>query len=233
MVAAVARGRCGTQPPRRRLRDVRPPDSSRALPGGSLLLWTSAWIWLAALAASPVIDGLFPDGRLLSRRWAGVVWLTVASMTLAMATIAVAAWPLRGPALLEGPSGDRRWTRRLPCPLGPGPIRGGRGRLIDRHGDPSAPGQGRRTPADQLVPVRRHHRHLGHYRGSRPWRPDHHRVVLGGMVVPFAIAVVLFKYRLYDIDRLINRTLVYGCSPPCWPASMPAWSWSSGRCSAR
>ena len=33
---------------------------------------------------------------------------------------------------------------------------------------------------------------------------------LGGMVVPFAIAVALFKYRLYDIDRLINRTLVYG-----------------------
>jgi hypothetical protein len=33
---------------------------------------------------------------------------------------------------------------------------------------------------------------------------------LGGMVVPFAIAVALFKYRPYDIDRIINRTLVYG-----------------------
>jgi hypothetical protein len=33
---------------------------------------------------------------------------------------------------------------------------------------------------------------------------------LGGMVVPFAIAVALFRYRLYDIDRLINRTPVYG-----------------------
>ena len=33
---------------------------------------------------------------------------------------------------------------------------------------------------------------------------------LGEMVVPFAIAVALFRYRLYDIDRVINRTLVYG-----------------------
>jgi two-component system, NarL family, sensor kinase len=50
--------------------------AAEPLPGGSLLLWTSTWIWLAALAVSPVIHVLFPDGRLLSRRWAWVIWLT-------------------------------------------------------------------------------------------------------------------------------------------------------------
>jgi len=35
-------------------------------------------------------------------------------------------------------------------------------------------------------------------------------VVAASVAIPLAVAVAVLKYRLYEIDRIINRTLVYG-----------------------
>jgi hypothetical protein len=98
--------------------------AAESLPGGSLLLWTSTWIWLAALAVSPVIHVLFPDGRLLSRRWAGVIWLAWRRWRWPSRPSRPRPGRCRGRRCWRDRLGARSWIRRRPLPSSDWPCSG-------------------------------------------------------------------------------------------------------------
>jgi hypothetical protein len=198
-------------------------DLSLAQPQGRLPAthWV-AWVtsWLGILGFAPVVTFLlllFPDGRLPSRRWRPVGWLAVA----AIITIG------SGTAFTPGPLVDKSEIRNpLGLALLAGSLleEGGVGWLL--------------LPASVVLSassmVVRFRRATGEERQQIKWFAlaatfaavgwvaltfTYETELIGAaqllqllslLSIPLAVGIAVLKYRLYDIDLVINRTLVYG-----------------------
>jgi hypothetical protein len=185
-------------------------------PGGGLAVWVGEWAWAPALVLLLCfVPLLFPDGRLLSRRWRPVAWLAAVLIVVITVPRAVALWPWRGPALLD-PDGVEQ-------AMGDSGILGFALYLL-------LLGCGLACLTALLVRFRRAR---GVERQQLKWllfacavtiaiilivQPNTSNTWELGMLlalplypaVPVAAGVAILRYRLYEIDRIINRTLVYG-----------------------
>jgi hypothetical protein len=186
-------------------------------PGGELAIWVSQWAWAPGLGLLlTFVPLLFPDGRLPSRRWRPVTWLSAIPIVVIPVSTAVALWSWRGPALLD-PSGVQQGTDDL------GPVLGFAPYLLML-------GCGVACVVALLLRFRRAR---GVERQQLKWllfacavtiaifvvvQPNTNNVWRLGLLlalpfflsVPVAAGVAILRYRLYEIDRIINRTLVYG-----------------------
>ena len=64
-----------------------------SMPGGYLLAWLSNWVWPIPVCTLPFLFLLFPDGRLLSRRWRPVAWAAAAVLgCLVLGSVVLATW---------------------------------------------------------------------------------------------------------------------------------------------
>src|ERR687896_200297 len=189
-----------------------------SLPLGAELAWLTEWIWAPGFGIILVfLPLLFPDGHPPSRRWWWVAWLGGLSIGLICVLTSIVLWPERGPALVQlgGFGGEvEEWRSAVSG-------------WVLRLGGPMLLVAGVGAVISLFVRFRRAR---GEVRQQIKWfasaaaltlawiivaqQQSGEIVALSGLLViassPSSPGIPLRPFRLYDIDVLINRTLVYG-----------------------
>jgi len=181
-----------------------------SLPAGDLASWLTSWTnvpGIVILAAFLIL--LFPDGRPPSRRWRPVAWAGAVVLVVPTAILAVGYWPLRGPQLLtqEGSEppllvGAMFWTAFQGALL-LGAISVVALVLRFRRAGAVQRQQIKWFAYGAVLSIP-----LSLFPEARPWGP--YLEFLGTVLLLAGLGIGIFRYRLWDIDRLVNRTLVYG-----------------------
>jgi hypothetical protein len=192
------------------------------LPGGQVSVWITCWMWVPTNVLVGFVALLFPNGKLPSPRWRAIGWLN-GFMAVAGSLAA---------AFLPGPS---PFIAAIDNPFGVEGLRDIKD-LID--GSLEALSYGVLGVAGLVSIYVRYRRGLGAERQQIKWLAYAGTVLLTGTILsyagpeslsgswlrqvgfalqviglvglPVAIGIAIFKYRLYEIDLIINRTLVYG-----------------------
>lgn len=206
--------------------------SRASLPGAVVAGWFSSWLFFVWLYLPALFLPLvFPAGRLLSRRWRAVVWLGVSAVAANVVGTAFAPGvldiradrPIDNPLGVGGPVG-----RALPWLSGAGNVlaatalalgvlclvlrlRRSRGRERQQVTWFAFVGTLALVPFVVLVLVSV----LAGDDGA-PWLDVLALIAWWSLValvlvgLPSAIGIAILRHQLYDINVVINRTLVYG-----------------------
>ncbi|MGQ0668422.1 MAG: sensor histidine kinase [Actinomycetota bacterium] len=189
-----------------------------SLPGGAFMSWVSVWTWPPGITLLMVfLLLLFPDGRLPSRRWRPVAWLGAVALVFQMVPIAVTAWSVRGPLLTrlgeDPPPGAPESFQLgfylqvlgvlLMFALGLLSAISLVLRFRRATGDERAQVKWFASAGSLLVIATILNSPLFHVGGG--WLP-----VLAFLLLPVATGVAILKYRLYDLDIVIKKTVVFG-----------------------
>ncbi len=180
-------------------------------PGGDVAAWLQLWTPTIGLALTPLILVWFPDGRLPGPRWRIVPALTALALVLVGVVLPLGTWPYRGVQLLPD----------APVPDEPAAV------LLNAC---SIAGIGLTavSAAIALAGIVVHaRRSTGDTRQQVKWFglgaaaafvanvtaavTGFGWVILAGVASVFVgLSFAVFRFRLYDIDQLIRRTLLYG-----------------------
>ncbi len=172
-----------------------------------VVAWLSGWLWVPSFGLLMTFALLlFPDGHLPSVRWRPVAYLAAGSIAVTMADFAVSSWldpyaSVYAPQTVGSPVVGVWFGLLSACGLASAAslvVRFRRSRGEERLQLKWVTYAAAVTVAI-VVPA------VAATRGASPSL----MIVAAAPLVPVAAGVAILRYRLYDIDLLINRTLVY------------------------
>jgi hypothetical protein len=189
-----------------------------SLPAGELFAWILSWLWVVHVGLFVFLGLLFPDGRPPTPRWRPFAWLVVAAVVVGTLTAAYSPGPVGGLDALSNPGG----VEGLPnlsdsvevlvfaltlAAAGSLLVRLRRARDVERQqvkwfayaGAVLASGSTVLHVVSDALGARWLHWELGFV-----------ATMVGLAGLPVALGIAVLRYRLHDIDLIINRTLVYG-----------------------
>jgi hypothetical protein len=193
-----------------------------SLPAGEAVAWIRSWVWVASGGLGVFLVLLFPDGRLPSRRWVPFAWLNVVVTVLGAVAVAFSPGRIDGLEWIRNPFGlDSLGTA----------LAGSAVNLVEvlqvavamiaavspfvrlRHAGFEERQQIKwfAYAATVLIigallisPV------TDELNAWWIWDIGFALYVAGIVGVPIAVGIAILRHHLYNIDVLINRTLVYG-----------------------
>ncbi len=194
-----------------------------SLAGGTLAAWLSTWLFTPGFGLfTTLVLLLFPDGKLPSSRWRSVARAGAANVAIATLVSALRPGPIEGLAGTRNPVGiDSLGTALellsqvtgflflvfLVVSVSSLVVRFRRSRG-ERRQQLKCLTYAASVAATTIVLGA-----IGEAVGLREKAPEFIGaliVVLAIVTVPAGIGIAILKYHLYDIDRIINKTLVYG-----------------------
>jgi hypothetical protein len=190
-----------------------------SLPAGQASAWIAGWLLPIMIGLQISYLLLFPTGRLPSRRWRWLAWLTGAFVVagVVLAAFSSGAYfgvlgPIRNPLGIEGFTNVYKAVLYTLAPVLHVAIAVAVFMRLRR-----AVGVERQqlkwfayavailaiATAPYVITV------AIDAPGWFEWAANA-LVTAAGTTIPISIGIAMLRYRLYDIDRIINRTLVYG-----------------------
>jgi fumarate reductase subunit D len=191
------------------------PDT---LPAGNALAWVTSWVWVPFIGCLVLSLVLFPDGQLPGRRWRWLVWLTLflasagALWQAFTPGVILSLVSIRNPLGIEGlpkanePVQAIMFALMFVAVASSLFVRLRRARGIERQQIKWPAYTAAMAATGSILTYT-----IAEATGT-PWIEWTGFVILIAALVsfPLSVGIAIVRYRLYEIDLIINRTLVYG-----------------------